>query len=94
VLLLYYFNIDIGLFAAISSVVLIFLFQSSIPLPPMIGLAARTQLAIFVLSKYDENYTSILSVPVLLWAINLLLPSLSGAVILLKSNFNKYFQHV
>lgn len=94
ILLLYYFQINIGFIAAISHVVLIFLLQSSIPLPPVIGLVARTQLAIFVFSKFDLNYTSILSVPVLLWIINLLIPSLSGTVILLKSNFNKYFQNV
>ena len=94
VLLLYYFGFDIGFSEIVSSVVIIFLLQSSIPLPPILGVVARTQIAIFVLGIYSQNYTSILSVPVILWIINLLIPSLIGSVILLKSNFNKFFQHV
>lgn len=93
-LLLYYFKLDFGFEEMVSSVVIIYLLQSSIPLPPILGIVARTQIAIFVLGIYSDNYTSILSVPVILWMINLLIPSLFGIVILMKSNFNKFFQNV
>lgn len=94
ILLLYYFRLDFGFEEMLSSVVIIYLLQSSIPLPPILGIVARTQIAIFVLGIYSDNYTSILSVPVILWMINLLIPSLFGIVILMKSNFNKFFQNV
>lgn len=94
ILLLYYFRLDFGFEEMLSSVMIIYLLQSSIPLPPILGIVARTQIAIFVLGIYSDNYTSILSVPVILWMINLLIPSLFGIVILMKSNFNKFFQNV
>ncbi len=93
-LLLYYFNINVSLPEATFGVLVIFLFQTGLPLPPALSVLARTELALIVWSVYDTNQLSILTVPLLLWLINLLIPAIVGSIIILTSNLQKQLPNV
>jgi Lysylphosphatidylglycerol synthase TM region len=93
-LLLYYFKINVSLPEGIVGVLVIFLFQTGLPLPPALSVLARTELALIVWSVYDTNQLSILTVPVLLWLINLLIPAIIGSIIILTSNIQKQLFNV
>ncbi len=93
-LLLYYFNINISFPEAVMGVMVIYLFQTGLPLPPALSVLARTELALIVWSVYDTNQLSILMVPLLLWMINLLVPAIIGSVILLTINIQKQIENV
>jgi uncharacterized membrane protein YbhN (UPF0104 family) len=89
--LLYMFDIKMNLFEAIIGVSVIYLFQTGIPMPPALSILLRTELALVIWSRFSTDQVSILTVPILLWVINLLLPGIYGAYVLLTSNLNKYF---
>jgi hypothetical protein len=88
-LLLFYFDINVGISEAITGVCVVFLFQTGLPLPPALSVLARTEIALIVWSVFDNNHLSILTVPILLWMINLLVPAIVGSIIILVSNFQK-----
>ena len=67
----------------------IFLIQSSIPLPPMMGLLARGEIAIFILGLLSYSSAIALLAAGLLWVINLICPALLGLVYLMKMNLWK-----
>jgi hypothetical protein len=87
VILLNYFNIDVSVVEAFIGVCVIYLFQSGLPLPPALSLIARAELALIIWQAYDTDKIAILSVPILLWVINLLIPGLIGGLIILQTNF-------
>ncbi len=93
-LLLYYFDIHVGISEAMMGVAIIFLFQTGMPLPPALSVVVRAELAIIIWSIYDTNQMSILTVPVLLWMINLLVPAIIGSIILVTSNLQKQVYNV
>lgn len=84
-LLLYYFGVDMNIWAIYGSVALIYLIQSSIPLPGMLSLLARGEIALLVFSAFNVNEISILATTFSLWIINLLIPALCGLVLLWKT---------
>lgn len=92
VLLLFFFGINVNLSQALVGVALIFLLQSGLPLPPIMSVLARGELALLVWSVYDSNKLTILFVPFTLWIINLLLPALIGGIVILKTNISKQFE--
>jgi hypothetical protein len=95
VLLIYFFDINVDLIHAIMGVSIIYLFQSGLPLPPALSIIARTELALIVWQVYDaQNQISILAVPIILYIINLLLPSIFGAIIIISSNVHKQISNV
>jgi hypothetical protein len=83
-LLLRFFHIQADFWSAYAGIAAIFLLQSSIPLPPVAGLAARGGLAIWVWAYFGANEISSLSSTFALWCINLILAALIGAVFLLQ----------
>ncbi len=92
VLLLYFFKVDVTLSESIVGVGVIFLLQSGLALPPALSVITRAELAILIWSNFDNaNEYVLLSVPILLWTINLLIPALVGGCIILKSNLQKQF---
>jgi Lysylphosphatidylglycerol synthase TM region len=93
-LLLYYFDVNLTLTEALIGVLVIFLFQTGLPLPPALSVLARAELALIVWSVYDTDHRSILTVPVFLWMINLLIPAIAGSIILLTSNIQKQIENV
>lgn len=91
VLLLVIFEVAAGPIQAYCAVGLIYLLQSSIVLPPALGLLVRGELAIIILKVFDENYTKLLTVPLILWTINLLIPAILGMINILMTKYeNKH----
>jgi len=88
-LILRYFGIDIGVLEGITGIATIYLFQTSIPLPPLMGLVARGELAIFIWSNFSENEISILAATFVLWIINIIIPSLIGTIFISNVNILK-----
>lgn len=82
--LLYGFGIEIPPMLGLGGVALIFLLQSSIPLPPFMGLVARGELAILLWSSYGGNELSILAATFTLFIINLVAPALLGGAAIVR----------
>lgn len=88
-LLLKFFGIEVATGAAYAAIATIFLVQTSLPLPPIAGLAARGDLAIQVWAGFGANPASGLAATFTLWIINLILPALIGTFSLLHVNITK-----
>jgi hypothetical protein len=88
-LLLRFFGIQIDPFSAYCSISAIFLLQTSIPLPPVMGLLARGNVAVQVWSFFGANQMSILATTFGLWIINLILPALFGTFFIFNVNITK-----
>jgi len=89
--LLKFFDIKISLSEGYAGIAAIFLLQSSIPLPPVMGLVARGNMAIHVWEHVGANELSSLAATFTLWIINLILPALVGTFSLLCVNITKTF---
>lgn len=88
-LVLRYFGIEINLLTGFSGIATIFLFQTSIPLPPLMGLVARGELAIFIWTHFSANEISILAATFVLWIINIIVPALIGTIFIGNVNILK-----
>lgn len=93
VLILYFLGIELSILAAFSGVAVIYLLQSGIPLPPMLSVVARGELAIIIWSLFTENVGGILVATFGLWVINLVFPALLGLLIVLNVNHLKSSQN-
>ncbi len=91
--LLYLFDLPIGWWQAMMGVFVIFVFQSGLPLPPVLGIVARTQLSVVVWSVFAQDQLSMLTVPLLLYTINLLFPAVIGGIILIGTNYQRQIDH-
>lgn len=80
--LLVFFGIEAEPIVLISGIAILFLIQSGVPLPPMLSVIARGELAILIWSNVSDNSIAALAVSFSLWIINLILPSLFGLGIL------------
>ena len=87
--LLQFFGINAPFLEALAGIATIFLVQTSVPLPPVMGLLTRGQVALFVWSFFEGNEISVLASTYSLFVINLVLPSLIGAIFILKTNVLK-----
>lgn len=77
-LVIKFIGIDLELYKIICLVSIIYLIQAVIPLPGILNLVARGEIAMAAFSLYSVNEISILIATFTLWIINLLLPSLIG----------------
>ncbi|HMS99940.1 MAG TPA: lysylphosphatidylglycerol synthase domain-containing protein [Saprospiraceae bacterium] len=91
--LLYLFDLPIEWWQATMGVFVIFVFQSGLPLPPVLGIVARTQLSVVVWSVFAQDQLSMLTVPLLLYTINLLFPAVIGGIILIGTNYQRQIDH-
>ena len=81
VLILYAFDFNIPIISAYSGVAFIYLVQSGLPIPPLFGLLARGEIAILIWGTFVDSELVILTATLLLWIINLILPSFIGLFI-------------
>ena len=88
-LMLLYFGIEVPLLAGMASIASIFLLQTSIPLPPIMGLLMRGDIAIYVWGPFCENEISILAATFSLWLINMILPAMLGTIFIINTNLLK-----
>lgn len=79
-LLLYFFGFDANFFAILLGVMIVYLLQTSIPLPPSTGLIARGNIALLIFGYFSANSTvAVLASTFSLWLINIVLPAILGA---------------
>lgn len=83
------FGINITLITALSGISTIFLVQTSVPLPMVVGLLVRGEIALTVWGNTGANELAILAATFLLFIINLSVPALLGLVIIVKTNVLK-----
>jgi len=88
-LILKFFGIEIPLLAAFAGIASIYLVQTSIPLPPVLGVLARGEIALFIWGIFTTNSFGILAATFGLWIINLIIPALVGIVIIFNVNVLK-----
>jgi len=72
----------------IASVFVYFLFTTVLPMISVIEPAIRAAIALVVFSGSGMNEVTIVTSAVLLWLVNIALPSVIGYLIILKENFN------
>lgn len=89
--LLKFFDIKTSLVDGYAGIGALFLLQTSIPLPPIMGLVARGNLAVQVWGPLGANEISSLAATFTLWIINLILPALVGTFSILYVNIAKTF---
>lgn len=82
--LLYGFGVAVNAIEGLAGIALIFLIQSSVPLPPFLALVARGELAILLWSAYGANELAVLASTFALFIINLLIPALLGGAAIVK----------
>ncbi len=93
VLLLYFFDLEIPVFIAVSGIWFIFLLQSFFPLPPLLGILARGEIALIIWSVYTDNILGILASTFMLWIINLIIPSIVGMYLVLSTDLVDSFRY-
>ena len=89
VLMLYFVGIEINIWIAYAGIATIFLVQTSIPLPPALGLLARGEIALLVWGNFTTDSILILAASYGLFIINLTLPALIGMLAVLRVNILK-----
>lgn len=88
-LMLRFFGIEVPLFTALAGIATIYLLQTSIPLPPVVGLLARGPVALKVWSTFSDVPIDILAATFTLFVINLTVPAMIGAIFILQTNVMK-----
>ncbi len=88
-LLLYYFGINVSLIEGLSGVATIYFLQTSMPVPPLLGLVVRSNIAIEIWGLFSSNELSALAATFVLWVINLIVPALVGAMFISRINVLK-----
>lgn len=82
---LYGFGFELEPVTGLAGIALIFLIQSSIPMPPFMALMARGELALLLWSEYGANELVILASTFSLFIINLIVPALLGGAAIVKT---------
>ncbi len=85
-LILRFFAIEVPLLMGFASIATIFLLQTSIPLPPIIGLLTRGKIALFVWEHYTDQQSDILATTFGLFLLNLIIPAILGLFIIISTN--------
>ncbi len=86
VLILSYFGVIRSWMEMGAGISVIYFIQSGIPLPSFLGVFARGEISILVLSIFNINEIAILLSTLMLWIINLMIPALVGYFVLIKIN--------
>ena len=89
VLLLYFFGVEVPFEMLFLGVSTIFLIQSTIPLPPMLNVFARSEIALIIWGMFSANEIAVLSSSFGLWIINLLIPAFLGLLLSLDKDVVK-----
>ena len=82
--ILRFYGIDLPLDAALAGVGSIYLLQTAIPLPPVLALLARGEIALLIWGIWGANALSILAASYTLFVLNLAFPALLGLFYIVK----------
>ena len=85
-LLLLVFEVDVLLVPGMALVAVVFLVQSVVPSVALAELGVRGAVAVAVFQYVSENVPGILSASYSLWLINIIIPSVLGAIVVLVVN--------
>ena len=88
-LLLRFFSVEVPPDAAFAGIATLFFIQTGLPLPPLLGLVARGEIALLVWGVFGANAFSVLAATFSLFIINLATPALLGMVFVVKINVLK-----
>ena len=87
-ILLNLFNVEIGLYESVFSVMLVFFFITIPPKIPLAEIGVRGFVALFVFGLFSTNDSyGILSSTFILWIINLIIPAIIGSVFIFSLKF-------
>ena len=78
VLLLTYFGVDVPWIWLTGGVAVIYLVQTSVPLPPFLDLVARNEIGIALWAGFGANELSVVAAGLSIWMINLAFPAFFG----------------
>ncbi|MCZ2100261.1 MAG: flippase-like domain-containing protein [Chitinophagales bacterium] len=92
VLIMIFLHVEVSPGLMLANITGIYLIQTGIPLPTIMSIIARGELAILVWSASGVSSIIALAATFLLWFINLIIPALGGLYILTKTNFYQYFK--
>ena len=90
--LLYFFGFQAAVFATFLGILIVYLLQTGIPLPPSTGLLARGNIALLIfgyLSIIEGTAMAVLSATFSLWMLNVVLPSILGAFFVARLGWNE-----
>jgi uncharacterized membrane protein YbhN (UPF0104 family) len=87
--MLRFFGINVPIGSGVSGIATIYLVQTSIPLPPVMGLLARNEIAMQIWGRFGANPISSSATTISLFAINLIIPAFIGLIFILKANLLK-----
>lgn len=85
-LLLRFYGIELDYPTAQAAIATIFFLHSGLPLPPVVGLLARGEIALFVWGHFSSLDLSILATTYTLFVLNLAVPALLGAVVIARTD--------
>jgi hypothetical protein len=88
-LMLYFAGIEVDFLIGFAGIATLFFVQSSVPLPPALGLLARGEIALIIWGPFSEEPLKILAASFGLFIINLTIPALIGLVAILRINILK-----
>ncbi len=91
--LIHFFGINTGFWGGLAGIFTLFLLQTGLPLPPLMGLLARGSLAIQIWSLFGANDIASVASTSSLWIINLILPALVGTFFLIYVKMPKTYSH-
>ncbi|MEO1258104.1 MAG: lysylphosphatidylglycerol synthase domain-containing protein [Bacteroidota bacterium] len=87
--LLKFYGIPVPFFIGLAGIATIFFVQASIPLPPVMGLLARGEIALFIWGFFSEDQVAILAATFTLFVINIAIPALLGMAFIVQANILK-----
>lgn len=90
--LLYFFGFQASILATFLGILIVYLLQTGIPLPPSTGLLARGNIALLIfgyVSMTEGTAAAILSATFSLWILNVVLPSILGAFFVARLGWNE-----
>ncbi|MCU0346380.1 MAG: flippase-like domain-containing protein [Saprospiraceae bacterium] len=88
-LLLQFYGVPAPWLMGMAGIATIFLVQASVPLPPAMGLLARSEIALFVWGFFTDDRVDILAATFSLFVINIVVPALLGLVFIIQVNILK-----
>ena len=86
-LLLRFCGVGLSGTVLLSGIGLIWFVQSTCPIPPFLGLLARAEIAVIIWTFFGVDPVTVIAASLLLWIINLFLPSFFGWLLLKELDF-------
>lgn len=88
-MILYFFDINPHFWVGLACISTFFLLQTSIPLPPILGILTRGEVALQIWGHFHVNDILILTSTYTLWVLNVLIPAFMGLIFITTLNIIK-----